>query len=144
MTLLDRSIRSFDRLRGLSLLSCCVSVVANSTLGYTSNYATCATGLDTSGEDTDGFAMLPATAVQRLEPPPHVLAQAPDTPAFYLCLGADNKRVLSQTIEVICSSQEGWAPFCLGYEHARVALCCSVFVCAVGLPLSADLGEGAW
>ena len=35
--------------------------------------------------------MLPAMAVERLDPPAHVLAQAPDTPTFYLCLGADNK-----------------------------------------------------
>lgn len=49
-----------------------------------------AVGLEFSGEDTDGFNMLPATVVQRLMPPPHVLALDPDTPAFYLCLGANN------------------------------------------------------
>lgn len=49
------------------------------------------TGLELSGNDTDGFSMLPATVVQRLEPPAYVLAEAPDTPAFYLCLGADNR-----------------------------------------------------
>ena len=39
--------------------------------------------------------MLPATAVQRLDPPPYVLEERPDTPSFFLCLGADNRRGLS-------------------------------------------------
>ena len=50
-------------------------------------------GLDLSGEDTDAAAMLPARAVQRLDPPPYVLEERPDTPSFFLCLGADNRRV---------------------------------------------------
>jgi len=49
-------------------------------------------GLDLSGEDVDAAAMLPATAVQRLDPPPYVLEERPDTPSFFLCLGADNRR----------------------------------------------------
>ncbi len=48
-------------------------------------------GLDLSGEDTDTLSMLPATAVQRLDPPPYVLEERPDTPSFFLCLGADNR-----------------------------------------------------
>ena len=35
--------------------------------------------------------MLPATAVQRLDPPPYILEERPDTPSFFLCLGADNR-----------------------------------------------------
>jgi len=48
--------------------------------------------VDLSGEDVDAAAMLPATAVQRLDPPPYVLEERPDTLSFFLCLGADNRR----------------------------------------------------
>ena len=53
--------------------------------------ASWAAGLDLSGEDTDSLSMLPATAVQRLDPPPYILEEQPDTPPYFLCLGADNR-----------------------------------------------------